>query len=203
MSYTLDHWDQGIDAALRGDFKTIKVLVDQGFAINFVHPASKETLLLAYCNEIYLVEQENPFLVAQYKYKMLEHLINLGAEASASVSSDHPIGQPIWYCDEPMIEILLKAGTDINALEGRSDHESMYDTAKYAYLRAVNLPQTGINMLLKLANDETEDEWLESITTMAAEANLHMMPSHLRLLRRYGAKSYRELQAEKHLYESA
>lgn len=200
MSYMVDHWDKAINSALRGDFETVTALVEEGFDINFVHPESKETLLLAYCKEIYLVEQENPFLVAQYKYKILEHLINLGADAS--VSQDHPIEQPIWYCDAPMIEILLKAGTDINALEGRSDHESMYDTAKYAYLRAVNLPQTGINMLLKLADDETEDEWLESIMTMAAEANLHMMPSHLSLLRRYGAKSYRELQAEKHLNES-
>jgi len=192
MSFTLNHWDQFIEGALLGDFITVRNLVEQGFDINVVHPVSCETVIAAYCTEIYLKESENPFLVSQYKYAMLEMLIELGADAS--LGEESPIVQPVWYCDKPMIELLAKAGVDMNAIPGRTEQETLYDTAKYAYLRAVNLPNTSIKMLLDNLRYASEGEWLECILVMAVEAKTFILPDHLVLMRRYGAKSFHEIQ---------
>jgi hypothetical protein len=191
MSFTLNHWNKFVDVALLGDFIAVRNLVEQGFDINLIHPISGDTVITAYCSEIYLKESENPFIVSQYKYAMLEVLIDLGADVS--LGDESPIVQPIWYCDKPMIELLAKAGIDMNAVSGRTEHETLYDTAKYAYLRAVNLPNTGIKMLLDDLRYTSEDEWLECILTMAVEARTFILPDHLVLMRRYGAKSFNEI----------
>jgi ankyrin repeat protein len=93
--------------------------------------------------------------------------------------------------DYRVLELLLKYGADPNSEFDPDEHESLYDWAECDYRFEVfdlHLPKDPTEV-----DKASEENWLEYLDRLALSYGKRR-PDYLQLLRRYGAKTFKELQ---------
>jgi ankyrin repeat protein len=182
--------DEIFQAAISGEFDLLRALSKDGADFNEFGPYGDS--LLEDIISILQVE-EKPF-----QYKIVKTLIELGADPNEvgidpdrpEEANSSPLTPAMLGMDTEMLKILLEAGADPNKVHGFTQNELFYDWAEsdYCYeIFNIQLPDEPTD-----EDKKDEDSWLKYLDRMAIKYNVRR-PDHLFLLRKYGARSIKEI----------
>ena len=174
------------EAALAGDLVSLRRLVEGYSQLNRVGPGELSLL------EDVLMELCHPGI--PHKYAVVRILLECGADPNKlSGIGSSPLLPPMLGMDTKMLRLLLKAGADPNKAGGFTKDSSFYDWAESDYrtevydLKLSDKPRKG--------DQKDADSWLAFLDRIAVKYN-RRRPDHLLLLRKYGAKTMKEIMAE-------
>jgi hypothetical protein len=187
---TVSHWDYSIEQAVAGNVEEITRLVNMGFDFNLIHPRTQEVWLDDYLSCVYY--DDNPTV----RVEMLKHVLAMGCDPNVMAEESCALIIPMFREDEVVLQILLEAGADPNKASGFSSGESFYDWALFDYYY-----NEWISPNDPISIDATEEELatpegLLDFYERAAKADGKKAPTHLRVLRAFGAKTKEELTQE-------
>lgn len=184
---TVSHWDYAIEQAVAGNFEEITRLVNMGFDFNFIHPRTQGVWLDDYFS---CVNDDDNLTV---RCEMLKHVLALGCDPNVMTEDSCALTIPMWKQDEVVLTLLLEAGTDPNKPSGFSPEESFYDWAIFDYWFN-QWGSSGDSMSLDASEeDRATPEGLLDFYERVAKADGKKAPTHLRVLRAFGAKTKEEL----------
>ncbi len=177
-----------LDAAISGNKKLLKKLAGRGADLNEIE--NGEVLLEDIMSELY--NGSKP-----YKYTVVRLMLELGADPNVlGEEKSSPMTPAMLEMDTRMLKILLDAGADPNLREGFCEYESFYDWAEFDYrFETYDRPFDSTMPPDKAEKEDMEDAdaWLKFLDRVAVKHGLRR-PDHLFLLRKYGAKTRRELE---------
>jgi hypothetical protein len=187
---TVSHWDYAIEQAVAGNFEEITRLVNMGFDFNLIHPRTQEVWLDDYFSCVY--DDDNLI----FRCAMLKHVLALGCDPNVMTEDTCALTIPMWKQDEDILKILLEAGADPNKPSGFSPEESFYDWAIFDYWFN-QWGSSGDSMSLDASEeDRATPDGLLDFYERVAKADGKKAPTHLRVLRAFGAKTKEELTQE-------
>jgi len=171
-----------IRAIRREDIRDLETLISIGATVD----ARDDTNDTALVNAIQIEDEDTRFafveilLEAQANPKLLDE-VKLG-----------PFFAALLWKDYRVLELLLKYGADPNTEMIRVDNpKSLYDWAETDY----RYDEFDIDMPEEPTETDklSEENWLEYLDRLAIKYEKRQ-PDYLQLLRRFGAKTYKELQ---------
>lgn len=178
-----------IDAAFAGDLDRLEQLARAGADFNQPSP----------CDEEPLEEVVDHFCFCAPRgrgenwigFRVVRKLIELGANPDpdpGNEASNGALYAPSIHADEAMLRLLLEAGADPNRHRGFDPGETVYDMAEDDYWLDTYV-KPGVDFPEKPTDEDwrNEDTWLAFLDRMAVLGN-RRRPSHLFLLRAYGAR---------------
>lgn len=178
-------------AAYAGDFTSVRRLVSEGAELNVFGPRNESLLENVVC---FLLNQTG---LAFQASDMARLLIALGANPSLMRPDESsPLVPAMLFMDVPILEALLEGGADPNPPGGICGESNFYDWAVFDYEAEVWIyAESKALSESSEADAASEDSWLEFLDRKALEHGFRR-PDHLRLLRRFGARSAEELESE-------
>ncbi len=164
-----------------GDKATALALIEAGADLSG-HDKTGETIL---CNAIFLTEDP------QDRLEIVRALLAHGADPRLlNLDGSGPLFDCTIHFDDNVMRLLLEAGADPNAEQ--SSGERLYDYTEFDYrhdLYDTSLPEPGTE------NDRaTVDSWIDFLDRLALKYG-KPRPTMLRLLRKFGARSWNEDEA--------
>lgn len=120
-------------------------------------------------------------------YETTKLLLRAGADPNIAGDHCNIVLKAIFERCYEVVELLLESGANPNAIV---DGETLYDAAEFDYRFEeydLNLPEQTSS-----ADRSSEDAWLVMLDRLAKEHGKRA-PNELHMLRRYGARSSREL----------
>ncbi|QPJ64815.1 MAG: ankyrin repeat domain-containing protein [Candidatus Nitrohelix vancouverensis] len=194
-----------IDACETLNISKISAVLEEGVDINETSKYG-ESILSAVCSNIYNYDKDGK------RYEVVKFLLDNGADPNIleedGIEKLGPLDSAMWAMDAEMIELLCSYGADPNAVWGLSEQESFYDFAVSEYYHEYanyNFPdnptyedgKTLYPMAFPeepTAEDEKDEDSRLNFMQRMAEKYSFKEPTHLFVLRKYGAKGWRELQ---------
>lgn len=178
-----EYMEESIEAAVsNGDLVKLRKLLEAGADPNFVTEDGDSLLMLA-CTA--WETNHNPV-------ETVRLLLEAGADPNHVIDGCNPIVTAIFAEQPKVVELLLLHGADPNAIvEGR---ETIYELAEFDYRYEqynLHLPETPTEQ-----DEADEDAWVAMLDRFATKYGKRH-PEELLALRRYGAKTTRELAAVK------
>lgn len=183
---TISNWDYAIEQAVAGNFDEITRLVNAGFDFNLIHPRTQEVWLDEYFSCVYFDDNQT------VKCEMLKHIIALGCDPNVMVEESCALIIPMFREDEVVLQILLEAGADPNKAAGLSADESFYDWALFDYYYNEWLTSNDLISIDPTEEEKASEEGRLDFYERAAKADGKKPPTHLRVLRAFGAKTREE-----------
>lgn len=189
---TICNWRAMIQACVSGDFDRVQELLHEGVDLNLMHPRKMDTIFTEFMAWLYDYPPTEPSNYKPFRVQMIEQLISSGADVNVYGAGD---SSPLYYAlmafDADVAKLLLTHGANPNQaiLEGETD--SKYDFYKMEYIYEQYV-QKGLSLPDGYECPDTEEGWLDFYDEMAKLLNT-LPPTHLRILRAFGAKTYQEL----------
>jgi len=181
------------DAAIHGDFVRVELLAISSVELNILGRHGESLL-----ESVTSYFAENPAL--KFRVPMLKLLIERGANPNLlGEDGSSPLTAAMLGRDTELFRTLLAAGADPNLPDGFTGKQSFYDWAVFDYIHEVwNVPpllaqNPSPEALTPPLQDEgaSEEFWLQQLDNQAIQGGLQR-PSHLILLRQYGALTAHE-----------
>lgn len=175
-------------ACLTLDTSKISAVLKEGANINQTDECG-EPLLCDIILELSLRKESN-------RYQVVQFLLDQGADPNL-LDEDKcgPLTTAMLQMDAEMIELLCRHGAKPNIVAGFTDDETLYDWAEFDYQYTVydfNLPEEPNE-----DDEKSEASWLAFLKHLAEKYGKEE-PKHLFILRKYGARSWKELHGETH-----
>ncbi|MGS0941475.1 ankyrin repeat domain-containing protein [Pseudomonas luteola] len=140
----------------------------------------------------------------KHRGRVVEFLIAAGADPNQlGDEGTSALTAAILAMDSELLEVLLNAGADPNLPSGFFNRQTLYDWAVMDYMhetwtlpRLISTESSSKNIFLPNTHDSNDENmWLLELDRCAIEAGLRR-PDYLFILRRYGALSFSERQAD-------
>lgn len=189
---TVSNWDYAIEQAVTGNFAEITRLVEAGFDFNLIHPRTQEVWLDEYFSWVYFDDNQT------FKCEMLKHILALGCDPNVMTEESCALIIPMFREDEVVLQILLEAGADPNKANGFCSEESFYDWALFDYYYNEWLTLNESISIDPTEEEKASEEGRLDFYERAAKADGKKPPTHLRVLRAFGAKTREEQIQEVH-----
>jgi|Laugresbdmm110sn_1035088.scaffolds.fasta_scaffold42842_2 hypothetical protein len=177
-------YDEFKTLAVAGDIEAMRKMVADGMDLND-DLDDDTTLLEEVIGEICAAE-------GTPRYDVVREMLALGADPKRlSEKGSSPLFAALLTMDYEMLQILLEAGADPNAMVMDSEFESLYDWAEGDYQIEVwgedPLPERPKPEVVAYPDDL--NEFLDAL----AVKHTKLRPDHLKLLRKFGALRMAEI----------
>lgn len=175
-------------ACYEGDMDQVTKFLSQGIDLNETDQ-NGETLFSRILENLFIDKKP-------WRYQIAKFFLDQGGDPNI-LDEDRfgPLTTAMLQMDAELTELLCQFGAKPNEVAGCSDQETLYDWALSDYQYqcgdyTMTFPEEPIE------DDKKDvDSWLKYLQRMADTYNLNS-PQHLFILRKYGAKTWRELNGD-------